>query len=99
MAQTVGCYDAKVAPPVKKACMIALTPLQITNLTYVGDWGPIVDGVVVPEDPMARQLRHHFSPSLTHSWALMPPFLCRAFYWVPPTYGMLIGARDPMAVS
>ena len=62
VARNVGCYSAKAVPPVSKACMTNLTALQITSLTDVGDWGPIVDGVVVPGDPMQMLLAGKVNP-------------------------------------
>eukprot|EP00040_Diaphanoeca_grandis_P035367 m.222224 g.222224 ORF g.222224 m.222224 type:complete len:610 (-) comp33366_c1_seq7:322-2151(-) len=50
MASTVGCADK--AGRVNKRCMVALEPLQITNMTYFGSWNPTVDGITLPADPM-----------------------------------------------
>lgn len=53
VAATVGCHSAGSGGAVRKACMAALSPLEITNLTNIGEWGPVVDGVVIPADPMS----------------------------------------------
>ena len=49
MATVVGCDPTHNL----KACMKALPPLVITNLTNFGEWGPTTDGVTFPEDPMS----------------------------------------------
>ena len=48
-ASRVGCLgdDGRVS----KACMRAARAANITDLTYVGDWSPTVDGVTFPQDP------------------------------------------------
>ena len=47
-AKLTGCANAS-SP---KTCMQALPGLNITSLTYQLGWGPVVDGVTIPYDPM-----------------------------------------------
>jgi len=49
MGKSVGCRKKHEL----KECMRKLTPLEITSMTYQGSWGPTVDGVTIPRDPMA----------------------------------------------
>ena len=56
MASITGCLRKNSAtgkPYASKPCMQALPPLNVTSLTYVGGWGPTVDGVAIPADPMS----------------------------------------------
>jgi len=55
MAEIVGCTDS--AGHVNRHCMLSLEPLQITNMTYAGDWNPTVDGVTIPAAPMQLLLQ------------------------------------------
>jgi carboxylesterase type B len=47
---------------VSKACMLALSPLAITSMTYAGSWGPVIDGTTLPEDPMKMLLAGRVNP-------------------------------------
>lgn len=55
MANLTGCVvlSAEGMPHASKPCMTALPPLVVTSLTSQGSWGPTVDGVVIPADPMS----------------------------------------------
>lgn len=60
MARATGCLRKDAAtgkPRASKRCMQALAPLDVTSLTYQGSWGPTVDGVAIPHDPMAMLRR------------------------------------------
>ena len=56
MASQAGCPQKAGE---MKRCMQRLTGLQITNMTYASPWGPTVDRVAIPRDPMSMLRAGH----------------------------------------
>lgn len=52
LATLAGCKRENSTPQEVKACMVGLPDLKITSMTYAGAWGPMVDSVIIPRDPM-----------------------------------------------
>ena len=61
VARAAGCDEKGEG---LKACMQRLTDLQITSMTYSGSWGPTVDGVTIPRDPMEMLTEGHVNPAV-----------------------------------
>jgi len=57
-AEMTGCASA--ASP--KRCMQQLPGLNVTSLTYALSWGPVVDGVTIPYDPMSMLSDGNINP-------------------------------------
>jgi len=50
VAKSVGCLT--VAGKTNKSCLAMAPALSVTQTTYTGSWGPTVDGVTFPQEPM-----------------------------------------------
>jgi len=50
-ARATGCLDGMNSKKANKTCMQLLPPVNITGLTYSLNFGPTIDGIVIPEDP------------------------------------------------
>ena len=64
VSKLVGCDATTLNATALKKCMQEISPLALTNLTYEGRWGPVVDGVTIPEDPETMLSNGRINPSV-----------------------------------